>query len=235
MRIGRDDPVPLSPLAVTSEPPILVIDMTREFAREEELGPQPGRRAPAPGRLRTLQAFINSNDIEETHDEFASPDRLRHWLRRQGLAQTGTPVSEADRRWTISVREALRDLIDARDAGGESRAAAAVLDAAAKAAGLSLTFGPDGASWTPTRSGARAAVGRILAELPLAVASGDWRRLKTCHNDACRWVFYDASRNRSSRWCSMSICGNRMKARAHRARSRHSRGPARGPDGRVSM
>jgi predicted RNA-binding Zn ribbon-like protein len=196
--------------------------MTQELARDGEPGAEPGRRAPALGRLRTLQAFINSNDIEEAHDEFASPERLRHWLRRQGLAPGGTPVSEADRRWTISVREALRDLIDARAAGGESRSAAAVLDAAAKAAGLTLTFGPDGASWTPTRDGVRAAVGRVLAELPLAVASGDWRRLKTCRNDACRWVFYDASRNRSGRWCSMAICGNRMKARAHRARARRA-------------
>jgi predicted RNA-binding Zn ribbon-like protein len=196
--------------------------MIPELERDKAPGAEPARRAPAPGRLRTLQAFINSNDIEEAHDELASPERLQHWLRRQRLAPAGAAVSEADRRWTISVREALRDLIDARDAGGESRPAAGVLDAAAKAAGLTLTFGPDGASWRPTGDGVRAAVGRILADLPLAVASGDWRRLKTCRNDACRWVFYDASRNRSGRWCSMAICGNRMKARAHRARARRA-------------
>ncbi|MCL4825828.1 MAG: CGNR zinc finger domain-containing protein [Caldilinea sp.] len=31
----------------------------------------------------------------------------------------------------------------------------------------------------------------------------------------CGWLFFDASRNRSRRWCSMEDCGNRAKARLH--------------------
>jgi CGNR zinc finger protein len=58
-------------------------------------------------------------------------------------------------------------------------------------------------------------VERILALL----ASGDsWERLKVCGAEDCRWAFYDASRNHSRTWCSMSDCGNRAKARAYRAR-----------------
>jgi predicted RNA-binding Zn ribbon-like protein len=50
------------------------------------------------------------------------------------------------------------------------------------------------------------------------MAAGNWNRLKVCSNDACQRAFYDASRNRSGRWCSMATCGNRMKGRAYRQR-----------------
>ena len=48
----------------------------------------------------------------------------------------------------------------------------------------------------------------------------DWSRLKRCANPACGLYFYDSTRNRHRRWCSMKRCGNRMKVAAHRARQR---------------
>jgi predicted RNA-binding Zn ribbon-like protein len=50
------------------------------------------------------------------------------------------------------------------------------------------------------------------------MGDGTWRRLKACHAETCRWVYYDRSRNESRRWCSMEICGNRSKARSYRVR-----------------
>jgi len=47
---------------------------------------------------------------------------------------------------------------------------------------------------------------------------GTWPRLKACANDTCQWAFYDISKNRSGRWCTMDACGNLMKARAYRRR-----------------
>jgi predicted RNA-binding Zn ribbon-like protein len=67
-----------------------------------------------------------------------------------------------------------------------------------------------------------ACAGRALATLVAIVleaqASGEWSRLKACRKDTCGWLFYDGSRNRSSSWCSMSICGNRAKTSAYRRR-----------------
>jgi hypothetical protein len=40
---------------------------------------------------------------------------------------------------------------------------------------------------------------------------------------SCRWLFLDRSRNRSRRWCDMSACGNRAKARRHSRRQRSGR------------
>ena len=52
---------------------------------------------------------------------------------------------------------------------------------------------------------------------------GDPVRLKRCADDGCSWFFYDASRNRSRRWCSMSTCGNRAKAQRHYQRTKVAR------------
>ena len=45
-------------------------------------------------------------------------------------------------------------------------------------------------------------------------------RVRLCDAPDCVWLFYDASRNHSRRWCDMRQCGNRMKARRHYARGR---------------
>jgi len=47
------------------------------------------------------------------------------------------------------------------------------------------------------------------------LASGRLDRVRICDSDSCEWVFLDESRNRSRRWCDMSTCGNRAKARRH--------------------
>lgn len=36
----------------------------------------------------------------------------------------------------------------------------------------------------------------------------------------CGWLFVDRSRGARRRWCSMEVCGNRAKARAHHGRAR---------------
>jgi predicted RNA-binding Zn ribbon-like protein len=67
-------------------------------------------------------------------------------------------------------------------------------------------------------AGVDGALGRLLVLMSEAMAERTWPRLKVCANDACQWAFYDQSRARSGRWCSMQICGNRAKQQAWRAR-----------------
>lgn len=54
------------------------------------------------------------------------------------------------------------------------------------------------------------------------LTSTDLERVKECGSDACTWLFLDLSRNHSRRWCDMSDCGNRAKARRHYQRQRAS-------------
>ncbi len=48
------------------------------------------------------------------------------------------------------------------------------------------------------------------------LTSGDLDRLKLCAG--CYWVFLDASRNHSRRWCTMEVCGTDEKKRRYVAR-----------------
>ena len=41
------------------------------------------------------------------------------------------------------------------------------------------------------------------------------RRVRRCANPECLWLFIDASRMGTRRWCDMTSCGNRAKARRH--------------------
>jgi predicted RNA-binding Zn ribbon-like protein len=52
------------------------------------------------------------------------------------------------------------------------------------------------------------------------LTSEDRVRVKECASESCNWLFLDQSRNRSRRWCDMSDCGNRAKARRYLARKR---------------
>lgn len=56
-----------------------------------------------------------------------------------------------------------------------------------------------------------AAVARSGAEI---IAEGTQARLRVCANPHCGLFFYDDSRTRRRRWCSMAICGNRSKVAA---------------------
>jgi predicted RNA-binding Zn ribbon-like protein len=50
----------------------------------------------------------------------------------------------------------------------------------------------------------------------------DFALIKRCDNPECILYFYDTSKNHVRKWCSMSLCGNRMKAAAYYRRHRQS-------------
>jgi predicted RNA-binding Zn ribbon-like protein len=45
-------------------------------------------------------------------------------------------------------------------------------------------------------------------------------RLRACENPECALFLIDRSKPNRARWCSMAVCGNRMKARRHYERTR---------------
>jgi predicted RNA-binding Zn ribbon-like protein len=57
------------------------------------------------------------------------------------------------------------------------------------------------------------AVARLLAE-------GDFTLVRKCESTDCTLWFYDRTKSHHRRWCSMAVCGNRMKVAAFRARQR---------------
>ena len=72
-------------------------------------------------------------------------------------------------------------------------------------------------------------VARSAADL---LVSPDLARVRECAGERCDWLFLDASRNRSRRWCDMAACGNRAKAQRNYARLRGSTDAERAGKGR---
>lgn len=174
---------------------------------------------PAPGDLVYVQGFVNTADIEGGRDTLATTEGLVRWLVHHGFVPPSTAVGEADRRRVVAYREAVRALLHAHHGEPLDPCAAQTLRETSGSPTLRLDFDRDGrASLEPAVGGVDGALARIATLIYRAEAEGTWERLKVCRNDACRWAFYDASRNRSGAWCSMDVCGNRMKVRAHRRR-----------------
>ena len=184
-------------------------------------GFQPAGRAPAPRPLDLVQDFVNTEIPVWAQDDIATPEELSAWLRSRGLLAADGEVDAASFVRARALRSLLRELAS-RNTNGDAdlepafrdRFAAAVADARLRV-GLdergALRLEPDGEDV----DGALAA---ILACVLEADASGAWRRMKSCPGAHCGWLFYDASRNASSTWCSMAICGNRSKTAAYRRR-----------------
>jgi predicted RNA-binding Zn ribbon-like protein len=181
-------------------------------------------RKPAPGDLVLVQGFINTRDLETLDDDLPDPEVLGRWLAHYELMGADEPVSDADYRQALAVREALRAVLIEKNGGSADRAAVETLNSAAKSAELLVRFGSDGdARLVPVRRGVDGALGRLLAIVERAQADGTWERFKGCPDHSCGWVFYDWSKNRSATWCSMEVCGNRAKARTYRERQREAR------------
>ena len=53
---------------------------------------------------------------------------------------------------------------------------------------------------------------------------GHWSLIKKCENPACVLYFYDTTKNHARRWCSMNVCGNRMKVAAFYRRKQNAKG-----------
>lgn len=172
----------------------------------------------APGALRLVQELVNTSDHEHGREWLASPDELEHWCAARGLAADGFGPKELAR--VQAFREGLRELLIANNERGPiSPEAVEELGRAADRSRLTLSFDRRGAVELVSSAGSvDGVIGRILSTVYAAMADGSWQRLKACRN--CHWAFYDYSRNRSASWCSMAICGNRLKTRAYRRRSR---------------
>jgi predicted RNA-binding Zn ribbon-like protein len=70
-----------------------------------------------------------------------------------------------------------------------------------------------------------AAIARSAAEL---LVEGPRAPIRRCANPACKLFFYDDSRTRRRRWCSMAVCGNRHKVAAFLRRQQRAGKEAKG-------
>ena len=176
------------------------------------------RHAPEP--LEFVRRFCNTTNLESGADRLDEAADFDAWLRHEG--RPTIDAGEADRDRLAELRETIR-VAAAAHVEGDAEADAGALESIARhGASSTFRFDPGGRSVPFRTDAAPGTTDQLVAELVLGVAdaltTGTWARLTACSN--CRWVVYDASKNRSARWCSMSACGGRDKVRNHRARRR---------------
>ena len=155
----------------------------------------------APEPLRQVQLFVNSIDREHGREWMPA------WLEEHGLA-----AAHFER--AVDLREALRALLRVNNEGGAAPDAVASLNQAARDVRVELRDGAVALTGVDP-------IGDVTAVALAAMLDGTWPRLKVCRN--CQWSFWDKSKNRSGSWCSMQLCGNRLKTRAYRSRRRSVR------------
>jgi predicted RNA-binding Zn ribbon-like protein len=73
-------------------------------------------------------------------------------------------------------------------------------------------------SQTPQKDGLLATLAEAASDL---LCSGKLSLVKKCGNPACILYFYDTTKNHTRNWCSMHLCGNRIKVAAHYQRKRN--------------
>ncbi|MEJ3655432.1 CGNR zinc finger domain-containing protein [Actinomycetes bacterium KLBMP 9759] len=183
---------------------------------------QPGDRDAAPGGLELVQSFVNSINVEFGPDEFATVEGFDRWLGRNGFS--GIEPDDLDRGDAVALREALRALLRENNGAEPATAARRTVEHIARNSPLVAQFDDTGAlGLAPARGDVREVFGTVLAAVIAAGGDGTWQRLKACREHRCEWAFYDRSRNRASRWCSMAVCGTRSKMTVYR-QSKQPRG-----------
>jgi predicted RNA-binding Zn ribbon-like protein len=180
---------------------------------------EPGGRAPAPLPLGLVQRFMNSVDLLTHKDIVTTPVAMAAWLAARGLLEAGGHVTSEEFQRALALRAALRSLARSHAGGVVEADVITAANQVAAHAVLTAQFAVEGSvALVPAAAGMDGALGRLVAIVALAARDGSWKRLKACANPDCQWVFFDASKNHSSSWCTMKMCGGQRKARAYRAR-----------------
>jgi len=175
------------------------------------------------------RVFTHHAGRTDRRDHLQTAGDLRAWLGARGLRPHRVTAGDVElaRELRTALRAAARANSDPAAVPAARRALARASERLPLRAGLDAAGQP---RLEPAVGGTRGALAAIMAAATGAGERGDWSRLKMCAADDCRWVFYDASKPRSGRWCEMAACGNRAKTRAYRERraraSRSRQAPA---------
>jgi predicted RNA-binding Zn ribbon-like protein len=156
-----------------------------------------------------LLDLLNSTPILDgvQSDELDTERAGRAWLRAHGYGGS-------TREWQAvrSARSALQAVVRGHQ---PASSLAPLLDEAS----YRPSVADEGVHWHLDAPADRAAAVRaVLAWDALRRARPG--RLRPCENPECALFLIDHSKPNNARWCSMAVCGNRMKARRHYERTR---------------
>lgn len=173
--------------------------------------------------------FVNTVAFrgETPRDDLSTADQVRRWARSAGLlgerALLAIRTRQLDR--IHAVREALHQLFQSLAGGSSPRpdALARVNRAFAAVAAKRQVRRAAGKlewTWVTAVHDPDKVLGPILWSAMELLVSGQAPNVRQCEDATCGWLFVDRSQGGRRRWCRMSDCGNRAKARRHHRRAR---------------
>lgn len=182
--------------------------------------------------------FVNTTPIldGERVDLLGNFDDLVRWLQESG-GLSAARAREVTARWgdsgegRLALREALA-LRAALSAGAERLAAGKPPgEVMVRAVNRVLASRPayvqlvrEGRGLVSRVQPVTSSAGHLLVPIAESAAwlleHGDPSLVRRCEGAGCVLMFYDTTRNRSRRWCSMEGCGSRAKAAAYYRRTR---------------
>jgi predicted RNA-binding Zn ribbon-like protein len=182
----------------------------------------------------TIEWHASGHPVEYLHTyadliEWAQEVQLIDTDEAAGLLAAATrepQAAEEALREAVALREAIYQLFSAASDSREPEQADLDLFNGALARALSrAAIRPEADGFRWARNPESSPPDRILAPVVLSAAelltSENLYRVGVCADEGgCGWLFYDTSRNRSRRWCSMGSCGNRAKAQRHYQRKK---------------
>lgn len=158
-----------------------------------------------------LLALLNTTPVidGEPTDALANRVQARRWLVRAGGLGTDAELENV-----LEARTALQLVVRGRQAPD-------VLAPLLRGAVLRPAISDGEIDWNVSAAPERELALRAVLTWD-ALAKNRPGRLRPCANDECHLFLIDRSKAGTARWCSMAICGNRMKARRHYQKSRNA-------------
>ena len=170
--------------------------------------------------------LVNTENPVKGSDGLDSLEALEDFLRAHRVVRRKAP-DEADLAEVRALRERLRAVFDAADADTAVRL---VNDLLAESGARPYLSDHDGHPWhfhytPPDAPLARHLAAETAMGLGVVLVSGGFERLHVCEGERCLDVFVDRSKNRSRRFCSPEVCGNRESVKAYRRRRQEQPAP----------
>ena len=159
------------------------------------------------------------------HECFTDDHAVLAWLKLAGVLPQGIEAPpEGLMKLALQLRESAKCLLNAAKLGGE--ADASVVNHVLRAGRRSKELEWDSASnaFKVVRRRLQEDAASLLEPVAQAVVmlltDAPLDLVRQCEAHDCTLMFHDRTKSHRRRWCSMAVCGNRMKVAAFRSRKK---------------
>jgi predicted RNA-binding Zn ribbon-like protein len=186
--------------------------------KEPEPTEPPWTEKLAPEHLTVIQEFVNTHAYGTFPEKLDGVTASRKWFREHDI--TISHLNDQTLAGLIDLRETLRAVLLSHAGHTDPTVASRRLQKTLQTANIGIRISDTGEAQISTQgSGVQHLTNKIAAAILTSTITGTWARLKACSNDECQVAFYDHSRNGTTRYCSTTICANRVRQRNFRNRN----------------